>query len=951
MRSRTLRTALATGALACASTSGTVKPSVDPARTTPPPIEVPRDAVPPPPRPREIPAKEAHARDWMAQGSTGVPAFRRTHPTYDGRGVLIGILDSGIDAGIPGLATTTTAERKILDLRDFSGEGAITLARLAPTNDSVSVGGQRLAGFGRVASLNATGPYYGGVLQEIPLGSPPASDVNGNGRDADTLAVVVTRASDGWVLFADTDGDGSLANERAVHDFLIGKETFGWAPRGQATPLTAAVNFREEGGEPKLDLLFDTSGHGSHVAGIAAGHDIYGVPGFDGVAPGAQLLGLKIANNAQGGLSVTGSMMKAIDYALRFAQARRLPLVLNMSFGVGNELEGTARIDQLIDSVLALHPELVFTVSGGNDGPGLSTLGFPGSANRVISVGGIFPSVFIDQVPANRSDEVIAYFSSRGGELAQPNIVTPAMAYSTVPGWKTGEERAAGTSMAAPHAAGLAALLISAMKQEGSAVEARYLKQALMVTAQPLAGGTQLDEGSGLPLVGAAYQWLKGGHQVPDVDVRSATGGISAWFSIASKVAGTHTGPAQIDPEFVLTRPANAPEATYRLRSDSPWLAAPASVTLSGATTTLKLSIRPQSVESPGAYTGTVTAWSADTMAGPIFRLVSTVVAPYAPGANANVSAAAIPPGSQRRVFFAADSARAFAVEVSTPSRRQRVLAYLHEPGGMPYRGEHEIPAGFAQDAGVFQIDGRDALAGVYEVDAITAPNQTAAAAVRVIHSPVLLGGKRDRTGVVATVRNPTASAISAAVRAAVVGAERVVPVVATGSEVRRIPFRVPSWATRAEIDVRMDRAQWSRFTDFGVTLFDSLGRQLGKSPLNYAFGRLSVKLEPERRGIPVELGLFPGFAEVGDGERWTVTVSIRLYGDLPHELSLSDTGGSATIALEPQAFRTLTFAMGDSPWTLGDAFFPLGLIAAETGGRAWTHEVGLPPPTPPLMR
>ena len=36
-------------------------------------------------------------------------------------------LDSGIDAGVAGLANTTTGERKILDLRDFSGEGRITL--------------------------------------------------------------------------------------------------------------------------------------------------------------------------------------------------------------------------------------------------------------------------------------------------------------------------------------------------------------------------------------------------------------------------------------------------------------------------------------------------------------------------------------------------------------------------------------------------------------------------------------------------------------------------------------------------------------------------------------------------------------------------------------------------------------------------------------------------------
>ena len=66
--------------------------------------------------------------------------------------------------------------------------------------------------------------------------------------------------------------------------------------------------------------------------------------------------------------------------------------MLNLSFGVGNEIEGTARIDQLIDSVLAAHPELVFTISAGNDGPGtLHRSGFPGSARRAITVGATLP--------------------------------------------------------------------------------------------------------------------------------------------------------------------------------------------------------------------------------------------------------------------------------------------------------------------------------------------------------------------------------------------------------------------------------------------------------------------------------------------------------------------------------------------------------------------------------
>ena len=249
---------------------------------------------------RLAPPEVAYAHGWMPLASTGVDRFLRAHPDYDGRGVLIGILDTGIDPGVPGLATTSTGGPKVLDLRDFSGEGAVPLTRVTPNADSVVVGGRTLRGFGRVAALSTAGPYYGGTIAEIPLGAPPASDLNGNGAVRDTLPVIVVKATDGWVLLADTDGDGSFAGERPVHDFLIGRETFGWSAKGAAPKVNLAANFSDDAGAPRLDLYFDTGFHGTHVAGIAAGHDIYGVSGFDGVAPGAQLLGLKIANSAQG---------------------------------------------------------------------------------------------------------------------------------------------------------------------------------------------------------------------------------------------------------------------------------------------------------------------------------------------------------------------------------------------------------------------------------------------------------------------------------------------------------------------------------------------------------------------------------------------------------------------------------------------------------------------------
>lgn len=929
------------------------KPNIDPGRLPPKP---PPAAVAPEPDPYDtlqpvVPPEAAYAHGWMPLASTGVNEFLRLHPTYDGRGVLIAILDTGIDAGIPGLSLTSTDAPKLLDLRDFSEEGAVPLRRITPERDIVEISGQRLSGFGRIAALNTEGPYYGGVISELPLGPPPASDLNGNGTVGDSLAVVVTRASDGWVLFADTDGDRSLAGEKPVHDYLLFRETFGWAPRGRKPRLTVAANFAGGAGEPELDLVFDISGHGSHVAGIAAGNDLYGVAGFDGVAPGAQLLGLKIANSAQGSITTTGSMVRALDYAIRFAETRRLGLVLNMSFGVGNEIEGRARIDVIIDSLLAARPNLVFTISAGNDGPGLSTVGFPGSALRAISVGATLPGTFLppDRSGARREDQ-LAYFSSRGGELAKPDIVTPGLAYSAVPRWNIGQEIAQGTSMASPHAAGLGALLVSGLTQEKRPIVARAIKQALMVTAQPLPGATFVDEGTGLPDLEPAYRWLIGGRLVPDIMVRAVGGndGINAAFH----ESGPGVRPQTVQ-TFELLRAVPASPAVYTLRSDSPWLTAPARVTLSGAKSTVEVRYDLTSLKPPGAYVGTVTGWGSDSLAGPAFRLVNTIVvpAPLTAGPQDLRTGARVEPGAALRTFFRADSARPFEVRVSS-GPTEKGLAFLHEPDGMPYRDESARAIGAADGAAVYRVDARDAVPGIYETVAVAiSPSpQALNAGVRVNQSPLRLHLSRNENQAVATLSNASSSPVSAEVAVLLGGGERVETVVARGSATHRIPFVAPAWAKTVVIDIMMDRAQWDKFTDFGVTLFDSVGKQIEKQPLNYAFGRLQASLPEGHGDMPVELGLFPGFADPTAGQPWTLRASIRLYADSAVSLAPAQTG-PASVRVAPGKNASATFSIPTSPWPLGDGFFPLGILAARTGADTWTREGGLPLSNPPILR
>ncbi|MBK8005791.1 MAG: S8 family serine peptidase [Gemmatimonadetes bacterium] len=894
--------------------------------------------VPKPPRPEPkpvMPPAEAYARGWMPLRATNIPTFLAAHPTYDGRGVLLAILDSGIDPGIPGLGTTSTGEKKILDLRDFSGEGAIPLTPASAEGDVIRVGGQALAGVSRLRTLMVGERLWTGTLAELPLGEMPAADVNGDGDDADTLAIVVVRARDGWVLFADTDGDGSLANETPVHDYLVAREYFGWHGRGRFPGLNLAANFREEGGAPRLDLFFDTSAHGSHVAGIASGNGLYGVTGFNGVAPGAYLLGLKIANNANGGISTTGSMLAAMAYAIRVAAERRLPLVMNMSFGVGNEAEGRARIDALVDSVLAAHPEVVFAISAGNDGPGLSTMGFPGSASRALTVGATLPAVFLGGSGTGR--DPIAYFSSRGGELAKPDIVTPGMAYSSVPRWSTGEERMGGTSMASPHAAGLAALLVSGLAQEKKPVVARSIRQALMVTAQPLAGETAVDVGPGQADVDAAWRWLATSRTVPEVQVTTAPGQSAGWLTRPLTARGDTAL------HYRLTTAPEAGSQPVTFRASAPWLIPPAAATLTTAGTDIRLALRADAFTRPGVYVGTASAWGRDTLAGPVARLVATVVVPDT-GDLAIADLGALAGGTEARRFFAAQRDRPFAVGFTTSEQGEMLLAYLHEPGGQPYREDNGIGAGFGEQAGVYIVDARDVEPGLYEAVAVASPLEGARGTITIVQSPVTIGATRTAAGVEVRLGNQTGEAVETAPFAVVVGAERR-ETVEGGDGESRLRFRLPPWAIHATIDVRMPPEQWPAFTDFGVTMLDGAGRILGKSPMNYAFGRLHVDLTGmDRTASPeAELRLLPGFADPGGG-RWTATVSIRLYADSASVRPLP--GGPLTVPARQAATQVLPFSGPGLP--AGPGFVPLAIVVVREADRTWTLEVPLPAPGTP---
>ena len=913
-----LAAVLALAALATSCARGGPPPAEPPAPAPavrpPPPVRPP--ATQPPERPRPVaPPEIAFQLDLMPLASTGVAAFRALHPTIDGRGVLIAILDTGIDLGVPGLQATTTGAPKVLDLRNFSGEGDVALAPVtADAAGRIALPGGLGVGGAATVRAAAVGPeWFGGVLAELPFGALPASDFNGNGGNRDSYGVVVVRGPSGWLAFVDTNGDGTLADETALADFLVRRETLTFSSqlvsRGHG-PITGALNLADDPahpGRPVLSFILDTSAHGTHIAGVAAGHDLYGVPGFDGVAPGAQLLGLKMSDNARGGISTTGSMIRALEYAARFAAERGLPLVVNLSFGIGNEIEGGAAMDSLVDAFLLRHPDVVFTISAGNDGPGTSTVGLPASAELALAVGAVYPGAFARVQFGVESRDILGWWGARGGELAKPDLVTPGMAYSTVPAWSSGREILLGTSQAAPYAAGLAALLVSANLQERRPTRAAQVIQALRASGRHLEGATQIDQGFGVPQMEAAYRWLAAGHEAPRLRVQALSAapppppGVMRGPDVAAIGRGpVRTGayrrdglasPADTIQRFRIAAlpPAAGGSAaageSFRLVSDAPWvsLGAPTATLDQNGAALVEVRYDASQLTQPGRYVGTVFGHSAsDSASGPLFALPNTVIVTDTAAALAARSRK-VPGGAAARFFLRVPAQGAgLAVRAVTRDSLVPGVLSLYEPSGRPSRATEALNLGGDGPAHVSAVlSVNDAVPGVWELVMQSLPGRELRYDVEARVPGARIAGVDSNSA----MPRVTFSAVSTAdtvltVTAEQLGITRLQDVAIVNGTPVRDTLEPPSWANALVVEVSIPRSQWSAVTDFSMIAYDRDGAQLGQGAMNYDFHRFRVEL-PERRAgpFPVRVELFPAFAHEGAPARYDVRMRVTFVG------------------------------------------------------------------------
>ncbi|QNE77381.1 S8 family serine peptidase [Streptomyces finlayi] len=488
---------------------------------------------------------------------TGAVDFVAQNPKADGRGITIGVLDSGVDVGHPALQKTTTGERKIVDwvtATDPVSDGDRTWLPM-----TASVAGPVFTSGGRTYTA-PEGAYKMRLFAEAATrGGDMAGDLNRDGDTTDVWAVLYDAVSN--TSRVDLNNDADFTNDAVMKPYKDGHQVGYFGTDNPATDVVERIPFVVE---TRKNVVYNAAGdkadfvnigviegsHGTHVAGITAANGLFGGK-MNGAAPGAKVVSSRACTWSGGctNIALTEGMIDLV--------VNRGVDIVNMSIG------GLPPLNDGNNARAELYKRLIdnygvqLVISAGNDGPGVNTIGDPGLADHVISVGA---SISKETWAANYGSNVskkyaMLPFSSRGpredGGFA-PILTAPGAAVNTTQTWQAGGpvkeagyslpagySMMQGTSMSSPQAAGAAALLLSAAKRKNIELPPADLRTALTSTATHIKGVPAHAQGAGLMNILGAWKSIKSGATAHEYSVKAP---VDTAIDFALKTPGFGTG-------------------------------------------------------------------------------------------------------------------------------------------------------------------------------------------------------------------------------------------------------------------------------------------------------------------------------------------------------------------------------------------------------------------------
>lgn len=638
---------------------------------------------------------------------TGASRFLEAHPDFDGRDVVVAIFDTGVDPGAPGLQKTPTGQPKVIDMVDGTGSGDVDTSARRVAKDGVLQGLT-----GRFLKLN---PAWTKENKQFRVGVKPAfelfpmeliprikSDRSENrdlqierlksglririqklaGQKGDKKAAEKKRVEarlkaldaaassedlgpvydcvvfklDGKLrAVVDTDEDGDLRDEIALTNF---RDEHKYGTFGAKSGYNFGINIYDQGN--LLSIVADAGDHGTHVAGIVGAY-FPEQPELNGVAPGAQIVSVKIGDTRLGGMETPSGLVRGLIAAKRAGCD-----LINMSFGEPTRTPNQGRVPEHFADFVNEHG-MIYISSAGNAGPALSTAGAPGATlSASIGVGAyISPAMMRSEYVLDGSLPEMPYtWTSRGptfdGDMAI-DIFAPGGAISPVPNWTQQRVmRMNGTSMASPNTCGSVALILSGMKQLSLPYNVQSVRRALANTARTVPNVEVFAQGPGLVQVDAAFDYLKANAEsVAErleirVELSGHRRGIYLREADQSSEASTHL--IHVEPVFPKDA-KNAERVDFELRlalsTTADWVTTGETLFLTHGGQSFRVAVDPTNLK-PGVHTAWLVGHDAESIErGPMMRLPITVIIPDAiPATTDTVSKSVeLNPGVFHRTF------------------------------------------------------------------------------------------------------------------------------------------------------------------------------------------------------------------------------------------------------------------------------------------------------------
>lgn len=167
----------------------------------------------------------------------------------------------------------------------------------------------------------------------------------------------------------------------------------------------------------------DTSGHGTAVAGIAAGNGNNSKGLYKGAAPESELIIVKLGNPKGEGFPRTAELMQAADYIIKKAEELKMPVSVNISFGnTYGAHNGTSLVERFLDEAAQIGRSVICVGTGNEAAEAGHTSGYLKTGEEEAVLLGVQErqGAFSVQVWTDYTDKIGIMLESPSGERAGP---------------------------------------------------------------------------------------------------------------------------------------------------------------------------------------------------------------------------------------------------------------------------------------------------------------------------------------------------------------------------------------------------------------------------------------------------------------------------------------------------------------------------------------------------